>query len=747
MQIDDLVEFEDDEIKFESESPTSIEKNAWSLLVVDDEEVVHSSTKYALTGLRILGRKVVIDDAYSSAEAKVLLNQKKYACILLDVVMETDNSGLELVEYIRNHLNDNLVRIILRTGQPGYAPESEVIEKYDINDYKAKSELTAMRLSTSLIASLRTYEQIQTIDNTRQGLEVILEAASNLLQKKAVHQFGKGALIQICSLLKIKNESLLVVSNPNANQDDSLILAATGQFEDLSGQSLERLGDKDLMGSIQRTLENKVNLYSDQHSILFISSPHGVELIIYLCTVAPLEELDKRLLEIFTINIAIGYDNASMFEKVETLAFVDALTELPNKTSFEQQISNYMQEHQQIAVLLLDVDNFQAINDGLGHTIGDQVLKLCATQIKNIIPKRAYLARISSDIFGLILPYTQIAEVEKLLFQLKIYWLNALLIQHYQISITMCVGVALCPVHDSAPIPLMQKAGIALKQAKTHCRGSCKFFDQTMEDSLIKRLNIISDLHHCIEKQQLRLYYQPKMDLVHHGIRGVEALIRWQNEEILVPPDAFIPAAESSGHIIEIGEWVLKEACRQHCRWRDQLNLTLHMAVNVSVRQLQDPGFLNRLEHTINETGIDPKYLELEVTESMMSNDLEINNTLIKVREKGVTVSIDDFGTGYSCLSTLQNLPVDCLKVDKSFTQNMFVHPDYITIIKLIINLAHQLRLRVVAEGLESAEQEKILLEMGCDLVQGYRYSKPVVPAQLERLIAENDWYHLELPV
>lgn len=747
MQIDDLVEFEDDELKFESESPVSIEKNTWSLLVVDDEEVVHSSTKYALSGLRLLGRKVVIDDAYSSAEAKVLLSQKKYACILLDVVMETDSSGLELVEYIRNDLNNNLVRIILRTGQPGYAPEAEVIEKYDINDYKAKSELTAIRLSSSLIASLRTYEQLQTIDNTRQGLEVILEAASNLLQKKAVHQFGKGALIQICSLLKIKNESLLFVSNPNINDSESLILAATGRFEDLSGHTLDKLGDKELMGEIQQTLENKVSRYSDQNSILFISSPHGVELVIYLCTVAPLEELDKRLLEIFTINIAIGYDNASMFEKVETLAFVDALTGLPNKTAFEQQVNNYMQQHPQIAVLLLDVDNFQAINDGLGHTIGDQVLKLCAIQIKNIIPKIGYLARISSDIFGLILPYTQIAEVEKLLFQLKIYWLKALLIQHYQISITMCIGVALYPTHDSAAIPLMQKAGIALKQAKTHCRGSCKFFDQGMEDSLVKRLNIISDLHHCIEKEQLRLYYQPKMDLVNHGIKGVEALIRWQNQETLVPPDAFIPAAESSGHIIAIGDWVLKEACRQHCLWRDQLNLSLHMAVNVSVRQLQDPAFLNRLERTLKETGIHPSYLELEVTESMMSNDLETNNTLSKVREMGIAISIDDFGTGYSCLSTLQNLPVDCLKVDKSFTQNMFVHPDYITIVKLIINLAHQLRLRVVAEGLESLEQEKLLLEMGCDLVQGFRYSKPVVPAQLEKLIIENNWYPLELAV
>jgi diguanylate cyclase len=746
MQDNDIIEFLDEESNPEHFTTQDIPEKFWSLLIVDDEENVHDATKFALKGIKLLGRSVKADSAFSAAEAKQLLEHKRYDCILVDVVMENESAGLVLIEHIRNIVNDHLVRIILRTGQPGYAPEMEVIEKYDINDYKCKSDLTANHLNTSLVSALRAFEQLKTIDETRQGLELIIDAASNLMQKKAVHQFAKSTLTQVCSLLKIKNDSLLFVIMADQCLDDALIIATAGQFESIHGKLISALDDPAILRDIKQTLAEKTNLYHEKSSVLYIHSPYGAELVIYLHTEKPLIDLDKRLLELFSIDIAVGFDTAWMFEKVETIAYVDLLTGLPNKIAMEQQLDKLTKHQKQLAVLLFDIDNFQTINDGLGYNVGDKVLLRAAEIIQTIFPDSA-LGRVSSDVFCLIMLDSPIDQIKHNLLLLKEFLRNSIKIDHYQITLSMCVGIALFPVHDKAAKLLLKKAGIALKYAKTWCRGLYQFFDQSMEDSLISRLNIISDLHHCIEKQELTLYYQPKIDIKTGKIRGVEALISWNKNGQLIFPDTFISAAESSGHIIEIGNWVLREACRQQCYWRDILGINLHIAVNVSVRQLQEATFLERLESAINDSGINPTFLELEVTESMMANNGYIIDILNSARNLGVKISIDDFGMGYSCLSALQILPVDNLKIDKSFINNMtkedsLTKPKNTTLVELIINLAHLLGLKVIAEGVETKEQENLLLNMGCDLMQGFLYAKPILPDDLLKLIHERSWLH-----
>lgn len=737
---DELFEFADEEEGVIEDRHGLLAHAAWSVLVVDDEDEVHQATRFALSDVRLLGLPVQLDSAHSAAQARILLQERSYACVLLDVVMESEDAGLKLVQYIRNELRDHVIRIILRTGQPGYAPEIQVIEQYDINDYKNKSELTVNRLSASLIASLRTYEQIKTIDANRRGLELILKASSNLLQKKAVQQFAKGALIQVCSLLKIKDEGFVWARRQEQDVNQSLILSASGRYQALADQPLSVLDDQSVQADMHYVLTNRVSLFKTGTSVLYIQSPHGAELVVHVRTDNPLTLLDKRLLELFCINVAVGFDNAAMFEQTERLAYVDGLTGITNRTAFEKNLAEALIQHANLAVVLLDIDNFQAINDGLGHSIGDKVLQHCPTLLAQVFPASSCAARFGSDIFAIIHPLEDRAQFKQQMALLNDLLKQPLCIDHFEIPLSFSVGMALYPEHEDQPLRLLQKANIALKHAKNSCRGSFEVFNPSFELSLINRLQIISDLHHCIDRHELRLHYQPKLELASMRAKGVEALVRWQQGDSLVAPGVFIPAAESSGHIIGIGEWVLREACRQHCVWRDQHQLKLQMAVNVSVRQLHDPYFLERLKKAIADTGIDPGYLELEVTESIMGDEQSVIDVLTQARALGLKISIDDFGTGYSSLSTLKNLPVDCLKIDQSFTRFMDRQQEYIAIVDLIINVAGHLKLNVIAEGVETAHQEQLLVQMGCDEVQGYRYAKPMSADDIVECIVKNNW-------
>lgn len=727
MTDDDLLQLrEDDEV---AALLPEREETAWRVLIVDDDVQVHQVTRFALQGTRILGRALAFDSAYSAAEARTLLARGRYSCILLDVVMESEDAGLKLVGEIRERFDDPAVRIVLRTGQPGYAPELEVIQHYDINDYRAKSELTSQRLVTSLTTALRSYEQICTIEANRAGLQRVFDASSGLLSVQAVRSFCERVLSQICGLLDVPIAGT-ICGGPNGRE---VVLAAVGATSAVHGQALAALSDTAQRLRIEGVIARGSSDFAAGQVSLYLRSNRLGALAVDIPTGGKrLSDLDRRLLDLYSINVMVGLDNAQLFEELEQFAFHDPLTGLWNRTALERELGRRCALGLDFVLVLADIDNFQAVNDGLGHEVGDRCLRAAAAILADVFAGELFLARTAADNFALVL--ADKSQLPQQLQALTRHLARNIEVDDHLVPLTLTVGIASYPEHGHSASLLFRNAGIALKSAKQSQRGSARYFDGRYEQQLRDRLDTIRALRQVLERDELRLVYQPQLSLRTGESIGSEALLRWQRPgHGLCAPDRFIPAAEDSGLIVPIGAYVLREACKQLREWSQQHSAG-SMAVNVSPRQLKDPNFVSLVRAAIADSGIAPAQLELEVTESLLLEDwTHASDCLQQIRALGVRIAIDDFGTGHSSLSRLQQLPLDRLKIDRSFVAALGASTEQRVIVELIINLGHALGLAVLAEGVETAEQAKILRELGCDEAQGFYFAKPMLAADYRR--------------
>lgn len=730
---DDLFNFADEHLHREE---TTVADNGWQILIVDDEADVHEATQFALKNQTILGRPLHFTLAYSAQEAKDLLAQgHRFACILLDVVMETEDAGLTLITYIRDTLNDQVTRIILRTGQPGYAPELHVIERYDINDYKAKDELTRTRLITSLTAAIRAYQQICNIEDSKTKLGRIIEQSPQLFRERSPSAFAEGVLQQLCRSLDIPSNGLLCLETRKGGLN---ILAADGHYHSLQQSAMQPSDHPTLFARIHQTLKAQQHSYTDNDVLLFLDSPQQDHLVIYLETGRALTELEQHLLAMQTVNCAVGFDNARMFQKMEALAFDDVLTRLPNRNGFTRLVAEQIDTGQPFTLILADIDNFQAINDGLGYLTGNALLKWMAKHLKTLFPKDSLLGRVSSDIFSILLPHTDAARVVQLLEALEHSFDDSVDIDEYEIPVSLTMGLVRFPEHGRDADQLMQYASIALKHAKKNQRAGYTEFGAEYEQALQNRLHMAAQLRHCVERNELKLVYQPQVCLANKQIIGAEALVRWQHQDKIIPPNDFISTAESSGYIVPMGYWILEEACRQQVAWHNATGQALKMAVNVSVRQLKDPLFIERLDTILQRTQIATAHLEMEVTESLvMDSSGALNQVLHSIRARGIQLAMDDFGTGYSSLSYLQHLPINHLKIDRSFINRLLENHEGNAITALMIQIGKQLNLSVIAEGVETEAQQDELIRLGCPIAQGYLYSKPLLESDFRALLLQ----------
>ena len=572
----DTLHFLDDQ----SEGETSKEL-VWRLMVIDDEPDVHRATTFALAGVKILGRSLQFLHAYSASEAiQMLHTEQDIAVVLLDVVMEREDAGLALVKTIRQDFKLTELRIILRTGQPGYAPEIETIHDFDINDYKTKSELTRTKLYATVTAALRAYEQIR---------------------------------------------------------------------------------------------------------------------------------------------------------KLDELAFYDRLSRLPNRNKFidlsDERLASGRFSDDVIAIL--DIDDFSEINDALGHQQGDRLLQSVADRLKLELGTNIILARIGGDTFGLMgsaadLEPKRVLSLFRAPFQ----------VQDDTMVVTATMGLTQSFGGGVTGRDALKDANIALKRAKKSRRGSFVMYSTVMGSDIRERVRLLQSLRSAVESERLFVVYQPQVNLITGAVVGVEALIRWRNEDgSFVPPDRFIPLAEASGMIVAIGDWVLRTSCHELVRFQALGLPNLRMSVNVSQIQFRHPEFLEKLNAALIDTGINPKCLELEITESVAMEDPDFMlETLHMVRELGISIAIDDFGTGYSSLSHLRQLPIDRLKIDRAFVNELNQDVSGGHIASMVIELGRNLNLIVIAEGIEDEKQAQKLLALGCHEGQGYLYAKGMVPQQF------NEW-------
>ena len=712
----------------------------WTVLIVDDEEDIHLMTKMALEDFTFSGRKLTFIHAYSGESAKkILIDNRNIACIFLDVVMESDDAGLLLVQFIREELNNKNIRIILRTGQPGFAPAISVIQQYDINDYREKSELTKTLLYCCLTTTLRSYQQIKTIESSRVGLEMVIDASASLLTVKAVKKYTVGILTHICALLHVKPEGIVFTrSNRNNSNTPANITAAAGHYSHLIDQPITSIGKPELQDYITQVLSLKKNIFIENYSLIYIALADDNEIVIIIDSPNAVSDLDQKLLEFFSINIALGYNNASMFEHIEYLAFTDPLTKLANKSAFMQRLTDKMIDlNSSFLLVIIEIDHFSNINDGLGFDVGKKVISSISKILSNLLINDKILASFSNGSFGLILPLTDALTISDNLLYIEDIFKPTIQIDNNNILVSLSAGLNIFKGQTQDPSIFFSNANIALKNARENLKTKYCIFNDEMNAKLTKRLHTINELHNVLDRNELFLLYQPQINLKTKKIIGVEALVRWRKSDgSIIPPIEFIDALEESGLIVPIGTWVLETAILQSLTWESEGFDNIRMAVNVSPRQMSEPNFCEEVTLIINRLGILPQSLELEVTENMAMSDTNLLiDKLACLRRAGIQIAVDDFGTGYSSLSYLQKLPLDRLKIDGSFIRHIDTNIEDTSIAEMIINMGHKLNLEVIAEAVETISHQQVLVGLGCDEVQGYFYSKPISGEEISCLL------------
>lgn len=579
--------FDADELLFAEDLPQDarLPSQVWRVLIVDDEPDVHRATTFALSDVSIMGRALEFLHAYSSEQAIATLQQETgIAVILLDVVMESEHAGLELVKTIRQSLKLTDVRIILRTGQPGQAPEIETIHDYDINDYKTKSELTRTKLFASITSAVRAYQQIRALDD---------------------------------------------------------------------------------------------------------------------------------------------------------LAFYDRLSRLPNRNRFIDLVDEQLKQAggKDHVIAILDIDDFAEVNDALGHQQGDRLLQAVAERLRSRLGQDVLLARIGGDTFGLM------GRVSALYpFGLLDLFHEAFSVLDGSMVVTATLGLVRLSDVRGGGLDALKDANIALKRAKKNRRGSYVLYSPEMGFDIRERVRMLRGLRSAVDNERLFIVYQPQIHLDTGRVVGLEALLRWRDDKDgFVPPDQFIPLAETSGLIVVLGDWMLRTACHELMRFQGMGWPKLRMSVNVSQVQFRHPAFLAKLQAALLDTGINPGDLELEITESIAMEDAGfILDTLTAIKALGISIAIDDFGTGYSSLSQLRQLPVDRLKIDRVFVGELDHEVQGGHIANMVVELGRNLGLTVIAEGVEEEAQAQALRAMGCHEAQGFLYAKPLTVLELKNWLIEH---------
>lgn len=450
-----------------------------------------------------------------------------------------------------------------------------------------------------------------------------------------------------------------------------------------------------------------------------------------------------------TVAIVIVFSDISLRktveEKLTNLALSDHLTKLPNRLFFEktmlQVISRAQRQSTHMALLFLDLNKFKQINDNLGHDIGDLLLQGVAARLNTCVRLSDTIARLGGDEFAIILDNIKTMEgagivAEKIIAALS----TAFILNGHEILASTAIGIAVFPESGTDMQTLIKNADIAMYEAKQSKSSNYKFFTPSMNKAIAEKLELIESLRDGINNEEFVLYYQPIFDLNSKKLFGVEALLRWKHPRLgLLVPDKFIHIAEESGLIHKLGVWVLEKAAMTYRHFQERGYQSMVISVNVSVLQLLQGDLLDDIKHALKKTAMPPRALNIELTESSLVTNQEFCARILHdLHDLGVSVAIDDFGTGYSSLNYLKNLPVDTLKIDKSFVQDIFNSHNDASIVKAIIALAHNLNLSVIAEGVETKAQEKFLADNKCDQTQGYLYGKPLDLLDLEVLLDAN---------
>jgi diguanylate cyclase (GGDEF)-like protein len=727
-------------IEEESAPEEALPAETWRVLIVDDDKDVHAATELALRHVPILGRRLEFLHAYSAKEAqKLLRHEADIAVVLLDVVMEQHDAGLKLVHFIRHEAGLSETRIVLRTGQPGYAPEIEAIRDYDINDYWIKAELTRSKLYTTLTVAIRSYFQLRALESNRLGMEAIVRAGNELMGEQRLPQFAAKALGLLCRFAGAGSVGFVCAVRMPNEQEPALLtmLAASGRFAIVSGEPLTTAEDEPIRVMLAAALRDQCHVFSEQGCVLYLGSQSEHQVAVYLERAGALGDTERQLLEVLSSNLSARLDNLDLFSRLHDFAFRDPLLGLPNRRAFIAALDEALVQkpRRDAVVAILGIDHFGDINVALGPRFGDELLGAVAQRLARVFGPDTLVARVSGDTFGLIGPDALIQPDS-----ISELFSTPIRVGSNDVNVTVSTGLLRFSEAAGTGNEAFMEAAMAAKQAKSGSRSGCVYYARAMEAHTRQRVTLHQKLHAAFDQNRLMLHYQPQVELASGRPVGYEALLRWKEDDQFIPPSQFIPLVESSGLIIPLGLWVLRRACSEQVRLAAAGYPELRMAVNVSMAQLRHPLFLEWLDEAVADTGIVADKLELEITESMaMLEPQTLVRLLQEIDARGIKVAIDDFGTGFSSLSYLQQFRVHRLKIDQSFVARLSGGRDGdSSIAELIVQLGHKLGLQLIAEGVEKAEQANSLLALGCHEAQGYYYARPMDIEALQAWLAKS---------
>lgn len=716
--------------EFDAENSVSStsKKPRWLVLSVEDNETFQQSLLNALSRMIVQGQTMEVLTASSAEEAQLVLDKRPdINLILLDVVMETDDAGLRLVDHIRSTLNNPIIRIILLTGQPGIAPNRHVMEQYDIDDYWSKTDLGEEHLFNVMNGNLKTWRRMNELKNARQGLERVVSASQAISRHNDLPHFSQTVLEEIDRIIGITDGGImsLKMTEPLDLEKDSAVLAATGQYQPYIGQSINTLENEILLKRIKKTIQQKQHMFVGRYSLLYFSfkQPSPVYYLIVVKSATALTESDVHLLKVFGENIYNGFANIALTEYLNELAFKHWQTGIYNRNWFCQQLA--MEEYwaKQAQIVLISIDRFSDITVTFGEKFAIQLLKTVYDELSLVEGIQA-IAIISRDAFAILLDKSHVlsaSRFDEILGKKKH-------IQHREHKIiAKAISAQLEPSLNRSPERLLGQLESHLYRLRATSSSHFHHVSLDNEAMFSKHLEMLNDFNIGLTKNEIQAYLQPKVDMVTGKLIGFEALARWfKSDGEMVPPDIFIPIAEASGLVEQLDKAILLQCCAA-IKQLQAVGVSVPISFNVSCHELLLSDFSTTILSLLEAEAISPHQVDMEITETLAMIDYEqVSATLKKLIALGMDVSIDDFGTGFSSLSHVTELAATTLKIDKSFVQYLGERESSEHVVDMIIRVAKKFGLKVIAEGVETTLQRDKLIELGCTFGQGYFYARPM---------------------
>lgn len=670
-------------------------------------------------------------------------NKKPYALAFVDIRMPPGWDGVETIKKIWEI--DPEIQIVICTAYSDYSWEetvAELGEKENLLILKKPFDHIAVRQLS--VALTKKWQLMQDVHKYTSTLEQHVQERTSLLQESL--SITRGTLeSSIDGILVINNEDKLLDFNSKfvemwdipenilAYKNGTLLLTYIADKlknpEDFN-ESVNKLKE-------HQNLTKSIKIFSkDNKTIEQYSQPYTLN-----------NEVAGRVWSFRDVT-----DRSKMEEKIKFQAMHDTLTGLPNRSALleriHQVIKSYKDTQEKFAILFFDLDRFKLINDSFNHRAGDELLQTVATRVKQVMRSDDFIARLGGDEFvGLVVNVKSNAELIKIATKLLSVFQSPFTVTNHEVVVFPSIGICIYPTDGKTADELLQHSDMAMYRAKELGGNQFQFYTSELNKLNAERLMLEADLHKAIKNKEFILYYQPQLDITQNKIISVEALIRWNHPErgTLLPID-FIPFAEETGLMNSIGNWVLKEACQKNKEWQTRGLPKIRIAVNITTQQFKQPDFVETIKRILQETQLEPQYLEIELTENMIITSTEAAEKIEKLREEGVFIALDDFGTGYSSLNHLRTITIDRLKIDKSFIQNISINRDDEVIVQAIITMAKSLNLEILAEGVETKEQLNFLKSNKCGEVQGFYFSKPLTSEELTKILMGSESLETHLP-